>query len=262
MSLAIPTSDKPSKEEWKKLVCGLFTGVKLYNNDDRLMLADFGSEDCILNILQEYTKWTILQTGYSDYIYLPHVTVLYQENRFGVIVGEVLSHSTSEHAEEQFLSKSREHLHSVHSIGLNYSPCPGRCADTIVRKFRRTNEEEALPKPVIHFSRVYNYKSKDTSVDGRHGIKLLLENGFNLKVLETTKMVHYLLEQAPSEILKTELRLVYTNMSTAFSERDMETQELIEEARKEINDEAQRREYRKRTALEEPAQKRPAADFD
>ena len=257
MSLGIPTSDKLTKEEWKKLVCAMFTGVQLYNGWGQLMLLfDSSPEESILNILQENTKWNIEQTGDSEYIYLPSVTVVYQENYQGVIMGVVLSCSTSEHAEKQFLSKTPDHLRSVHGIGLNYSPCTGRCADAIVNKYRRGEEEEALPKPVIHFSWVHNHPKKEPH--GRDGIKLLIENGFNLKVWETTKIAHFLLEQAPNESLKCELKLVYNNMSLQFSKRDMETQELIEEAKKRV-DEDRGRKNRKRTALEEPGQKRPAA---
>ena len=255
MSLAIPTSDKLTKEEWKILVCAMFTGVQLYNGG-RLMLYDSSPEEYILKILQENTNWTIEQTGDSEYIYLPFVTVVYQEDYQGVIMGEVFSCSTSEHAEKKFLSKTHDHLRSVHGIGLNYSPCTGRCADVIVNKYRRGEEEEALPKPVIHFSWVHNHPKKEPH--GQDGIKLLIENGFNLKVWETTKIVHFLLEQAPNESLKHGLKLVYDKMSLEFSKRDMETQELIEEAKKMV-DKDRGRKNRKRNALEEPGQKRPAA---
>ena len=239
MSLAIPTTDKLTKEEWEKLVCAMFTGVQLYNSSGQLMLFDSSPEESILNILQENTNFNIEQTGNSKYIYLPFVAVMYQENYQGVIMGEVLSCSTSELAEKRFLLKTPDHLRSVHGIGLNYSPCTGRCADAIVNKYRRGEEEEALPKPVIHFSWVHNHPNGKPH--GRDGIKLLIENGFNLKVWETTRIVHFLLEQAPNESLKHELKLVYDNMSLKFSKRDIETQELIEEAKKMVDEERRKK---------------------
>ena len=76
--------------------------------------------------------------------------------------------------------KDTEQLRLVHSIGLNYSPCTERC--DIVARYNR--EGEHIRKPVIHFSRVYNYKSVNMQ-DGTIGVKELIENGFDLTVWDT-----------------------------------------------------------------------------
>ena len=115
----------------------------------------------------------------------------------------------------------------MHGIGLNYSPCTERC-DVVARYSRK---EEHIRKPVIHFSRVYNYKSVNMQ-DGTIGVKELVENGFDLKVWDTENMYEYLLEQGPNERLKHELQQAYEKIRVALSKRDEETHKLIDDARK------------------------------
>ena len=237
------------REKWEKLVCAMFNGAKLYDRNGEPLV-----EGSIRSILEEYgSRGTSTFTDPSRPYYLTRVTALYQENNKGdVIVGKVLvsdSACTHDHVEKQLIAMSSEHLRAIHSIGISYSPCTDECAKALVERYK----DESLPKPVIHFSWVHNHPKKEPH--GRDGIKLLIENGFNLKLWETTRIAHFLLEQAPNESLKCELKLVYNSMSLKFSKRDMETQELIEEAKKRV-DEDRRRKNRKRTALEEPGQKR------
>ena len=123
---------------------------------------------------------------------------------------------------------SSEHLCAIHSIGISYSPCTGECSKALVERYK----EESLPKPVIHFSWVH--KHPYGKPHGQDCIKQLIENGFKLQKWETVKMYEYLLEQAPNETLKHELQQACENTSlmAALSERDMETQRLIEKAKK------------------------------
>ena len=208
-------TDEVSENDWEKLVCAMFTGAEL---------SDGNLAQEIRGILGKYVIP-------GAFLYLPKVTALYQENHQGVIVGRVLvSDVVREHVEQQFLKQNTEHLRSVHNIGISYSPCTARCAKAIVERYK----EEALPKPVIHFSWVHNYPYK--TPDGRDGIEHLIENGFKLQVWETNKMYSYLLQQAPTSVLKEELQQAYENTTVALSKRDMETQKLIEEAQKKVND--------------------------
>ena len=211
-----------SKEKWEKLVCVMFTGAKISHvkedNKIRSILETHGIGFNALKI--------------PAYRYFPKVTALYQENHKGAIV-RVITSGGGEHAEEKLVRDTvpSKDLRSVHSgIGISYSPCTlkdNECADKIVKRY----EKEAT-KPVIHFSWVYNHPDKEPH--GREGIEHLIENGFNLKVWETTRMLHYLLEHAPTG-LKRELQQAYDHTIVALSERDIKTQELIEEAREKVH---------------------------
>ena len=118
----------------------------------------------------------------------------------------------------------------MHNIGINYSPCTARCAKAIVERYK----EEALPKPVIKFYWVHNHPNGNPH--GRDGIEHLIINGFKLQVWETNKMYEYLLQQAPTKVLREKLQQAYESTTVALSKRDMETQKLIEEAQKKVDD--------------------------
>ena len=203
----------------------MFTGAKLIDSHGSQLIQ--GRE--IRNILQNYGQYP---ASVSQPYFFPNVTVLYQENYEGQFFhGEKLIVSTDKkHAEQQFIAMSSEHLRSVRSIIISYSPCTARCADAIVERYK----EESLPKPVIHFSWVHNHPYGKPH--GQDGIKLLIENGFSLQKWETVKMYEYLQEQAPNERLKRELQQAYENTMAALSERDEVTRNLIEEAQRQVDD--------------------------
>ena len=61
-----------------------------------------------------------------------------------------------------------------------------------------------------------------------HYIKHLIRQGFTVKVWETEQLLLYLLQHSPSYELKEQLQEAYYNTSDALSERDNNTQELID----------------------------------
>ena len=205
----------------------MFTGAKLIDSHGSQLIGGK-----IRKILQNYSRYP---ASVSRPYFFPNVTVLYQENYEGQFFhGEKLVSTDKKHAEQQFIAKSSEHLRSVRSIRMNYSPCSNGCADAIVERYK----EESLLKPVIHFSWVHNHPYGKPH--GRDGIKRLIENGFNLQKWETVKMYEYLLEQAPNESLKRELQQAYENTMKALSERDKETRNVIEEAQRQVDDTRQK----------------------
>ena len=212
-----------SEPEWKRLVCAMFTNARLVNNGHLLVDGE------IKKILNKYDPKLISPPGAQFHYYSPYMTALYQENSIGDIMGEVLASDTQEHqgtrnhSEQQLIQKDTGHLLTVRSIGMSFSPCTA-CARAIVDKYKEKNLTEH--KPVIHFSQVYKRESKD--------IELLIENGFNLKVWETIKILHYLLKNAPNNELRGELQQAYRKNIVALFQRDMKTQELIEKAREEV----------------------------
>ena len=231
----------------------MFTGVELSNGYGGLLVqAD------IKRILEKKHSSPEHLTN-QGFEYWPTVTAMYQENYQDEIIVEqgvavLASDTCGEHPEQRLIEKDTEELRLVRSIGLNYSPCTDSCADDIIERYSR--EGEVLPKPVIHFSRVYKYNSSDRSADGMIGVMHLIENGFKLQVWETKKMYKYLLQQAPTSVLREELQQAYENTTDALSQRDEKTQEHIEEAQEKVDKAHDRRENLKRTAPEEATQKR------
>ena len=233
--LLLPTNTAAqlAQDEWEKLVCAMFTGAKLSNGNGGLIVQ--GHIRTILTTYHSSPDFLIQ----SNFKYWPTVTALYQENHQGDIIVEqgvtvLASDTCRDHPEQQLVKKDTEYLRSVHSIGLNYSPCIIRsCTNAIIARYR----EEEIPKPVIHFCQVHKYDLTDKKQNGMKGIKLLIENGFNLKVWETIRMLHYLLEHAPTDELKHELQQAYENATLALFYRDFDTQALIKRARSEVRDE-------------------------
>ena len=207
-----------NQDEWERLVCAMYTGARV---SDR----NLGE---IRGVLDKYGL-----PGASMYLmYLPKVTALYQKNNQGVVERVLDSNTCCTHPEQEFIRMPPEYLRLVHRIGISYSPCTLEgfgCAYAIVERY--SHEEEALPKPVIHFSRVYNYKAKNRR-DGITGVKHLIANGFDLQVWETERMYEYLRQQAPNDGLGEELRQAYENTAGALTARDEETQGQIDEARR------------------------------
>ena len=218
-----------SEPEWKRLVCAMFTNARLVNKGSLLV------DEEIEKILNKYDPKLISPPGAQFHYYSPYMTALYQENSNGDIMREVLASDTpaykehpgvtvtSNHSEQQLIQKDTGHLLTVRSIGMSFSPCTA-CARAILDRYKEKNLTEH--KPVIHFSQVYKCESKD--------IELLIENGFNLKVWETIKILHYLLKNAPSDALRDKLQQAYRSNVVALFQRDMKTQELIEKAREEV----------------------------
>ena len=199
-------------EEWEKVVCALFTNVKLYDGGT-LHPAVVQSKQ-IQSILRNFRQ---LQGRSNFWFYNPSLTALYEMNPEGVIVG-VFFNDDTKHAEENFLESLKKRPRSVHSIGLNYSPCtiPDHdCTTKIGMKFKDTK------KPEIHFSQVYTNEGK---ID-EEGIKLLIRNGFIVKFLDTKPIFQYLLRQVPNGELGEALT------STAFLrlQCDKYIQEICEE---------------------------------
>ena len=242
------------KIEWKKLVCSMFTGAVLSDENGELLV--------------EGEIWDILKTKCQNpenlklqgFEYWPTVTYMYQMNDQDEIIPQdfkvkgkmkkvlvLASKAYKEHVEQQLIKKDTEQLRLVHSIGLNNSPCTKRCASGIIERYNR--EGEHLKKPVIHFSRVYMQDD-----DGMVGVERLIENGFDLKVWDTKKMYEYLREQARSKKLKRELEQAHESTAEALSARDERTKQLIDDAR----NAARKRKNMPSSTPEEPAQKRIA----
>ena len=138
---------------------------------------------------------------------------------------EKYQHSVKEHQRsvEKYQRSVEKYQHPVHSIGLNYSPCtiPGHnCAMEIVKKYKGTND-----KPEIHFSQVYINKRKQK--DEKEGIRLLIQNGFILNVLDTEPIFQYLLKQAPDDELRRQLKRAYESTVGPRFKRDEDTREFL-----------------------------------
>ena len=217
--MATATSSTPTdahkltQEEWEKAVCALFTNVKLYDGGT-LHPAVVQSKQ-IQSILRNFGQ---LQGRSNFWFYNPSLTALYEMNPEGVIVG-VFFNDDTKHAEENFLESLKKRPRSVHSIGLNYSPCTvegHNCAEKIVGM-----KYEGTKKPEIHFSQVYTKEGKKDE----EGIKLLIRNDFELKVLDTKPIFQYLLKQAPNG----ELGEAYKSTAFLRLQRDKHIQEICEE---------------------------------
>ena len=194
--MATATPPDLTEEEWKKAVCALFTNVKLYN--DQELYPTFEGIKHILADKKYTTPKTRLAPNAKGFCYYhPNLTVLYEMNDKGEIVGVFFNDGEEEtHAEEKFLESLKKNPRPVHSIGLNNSPCTierHECARKIVEKYEDTED-----KPEIHFSQVYINKEKQTNDE--EGIRLLIENGFELKVLDTDPIFRYLLDKAPKTL--------------------------------------------------------------
>lgn len=200
--------------EWKKLVCALFTGVKL--SDGRGGLLFTGR---ILNILTDRSSdRNVLGNMRHDqnYRYFPSLAAAFGVTSQGGFE-EVFFNSPGMHAEQKVINQNYQPGY-LKSIAINFSPCH-KCVQALKDKYLRQDL-----RPVIQFSWIHNYPR---SMDGYDAIRHLKGHGFNLEVWETEILIAFLLEHSPNPTLHDELSAILDSCREALLERDDATQELI-----------------------------------
>ena len=216
-----------SKDKWEKLVCAMFTGVELADGNGKPLVS------------KEIRK--ILDKS-GTAIKSPYLVALYQENHQGNIV-DVLFESGDGELGSDGLPPCIDcpAMQTASMIGMSYSPCTA-CAEKMVKSKLEGN----LPS-TIHLAWIHNGDIES--------IKILIENGFNVKVWETIRIYAQKGPKEDKSKLRKELLQAFGKLIVPLSKRDSMTQQHIEEAWKAIKPAARLEELKAQEGATEGTQK-------
>ena len=192
------------ENQWKKLLCSMFTGVRLFDNNGRPIFSDQ-----IGKILAEgYTPvhWqSMIESPKRYHRYFPKITASLAKVDTGNIKKPYfcppIFHNQDEqtmtgcHAEQQtMIMHGNDRLRTIY---ISYSPCLKRCVQELTDKYVTL---EPHLRPAIRFFWVHNYPKfqKNKAVAGIRALRLL---NFTVEIWSTAELLDILVNNSPTREL-------------------------------------------------------------
>lgn len=225
------------ENQWNKLLCSMFTGVRLFDYDGQPIISDQ-----IGNILAEGCgeNWESMKKDHrrfsKNHRYFPKLTASLAKTDTGDLKKPYfcppIFHNQDEqttligcHAEEQtMIMHGNDHLRTIY---ISFSPCIRRCVKELIRNYEPL---ESHLKPAIRFFWVHNYR-KSQENEAVAGICDLRSHNFTVETWSTAELLDILVNNSPTqelhEIIRDVTRPRNWKCMYAFMEREILTQKLI-----------------------------------